>query len=184
MTQKTNRFILREQTNDVHARLENAVGEFTNAETYIRYLQGMMIFRERVERELASAAASATIDGWTPGEIAPLLRQDLEDLGRITPEAVSGLDLPNDRQGLLCVLYVLEGSGLGARLLTRRAEKLGYSPSFGARHLASQISRADSWNSLLGLLDEIATSDIDRTVQAARMTFKVAIDVFERQDCQ
>ncbi|MBW9054424.1 biliverdin-producing heme oxygenase [Rhizobium mesosinicum] len=180
MTQKTNRFILRERTNDVHATLESAVGQFSDAETYIRYLRGMMTFRETIERQLVSAAASVVIHGWLPGEIAPLLRKDLEDLGQIKPKAASSFDLPNDRQGLLGVLYVLEGSGLGARVLTRRAEKLGYSPSFGARHLASQISRADSWNSLLGLLDEIATSDIDRTVQAARMTFKVAIDVFER----
>ena len=179
MTQKTNRFILRERTNDVHVRLENAVGEFTNAETYIRYLEGMMIFRKGIERGLASAAASAKIDGWRLGEIAPLLRQDLEDLGRIIPKAVLGFDLPHDRQGLLGVLYVLEGSGLGARVLKRRAGILGYSSSFGARHLASQMSRADSWNLLLSLLDEIATSDIDRTVQAARMTFEVAIDVFE-----
>lgn len=179
MTQRTNRFILRERTNDVHVRLENAIGKFTNAGTYLRYLQGMTLFRERVERELGSAATCATIDGWKPGEIAHLLRRDLEDLGRVMPKAVSGFNVPRDRQSLLGVFYVLEGSGLGARVLTRRAEILGFSSSFGARHLASQTSRAASWESLLDLLDEIVPSEMDRTVKAARLTFEVAIDAFE-----
>ena len=179
----TNRFVLRERTNEVHGRLEKAVGEFTDARTYIRYLEGMRIFRQVVERDLPFTGAVATADNWKPIAIAPLLRQDLEDLGRKTPcAAAMAFDLPSDREELLGVLYVLEGSGLGARVLMRRAALLGFSSNYGARHLAVQASRADSWNSLLKLLDEIASADIERTVRAARMTFEAALHAFNSKD--
>ena len=78
----------------------------------------------------------------------------------------------------LGVLYVLEGSALGARLLLRRAEALGMNSKFGARHLALQTAMPTAWPNFLSIL-EAASLDIAQEAEcvgAAIATFTL----FER----
>lgn len=178
MVQKGSRFALRELTRDDHERLDALVGEFTDKEAYLRYLEGMAAFRGAVERRLAEIDYHETLDGWKPGLISAELAQDLRDLGQEAPRTMPAIDLPSDRDGLLGVLYVLEGSSLGARLLVRRAAELGLTADHGARHLAAQTARPEAWQAFVALLDGLAPFGIDKAAAAARMTFAAAIDAF------
>ncbi|MGV3552441.1 biliverdin-producing heme oxygenase [Rhizobium sp.] len=178
MTDKGSRFSLRDLTRDDHERLDALVGDFTDDDAYARYLTGMTVFRDRVERRLSEIDYPHTFGEWRPGLIADELKQDLADLGHDVPDNATPFDLPLDRDGLLGVLYVLEGSSLGARLLVRRAAELGYSADHGARHLAAQTSRPQTWSTFVAMLDGLAPSGLEKAAQAARMTFAAAIDAF------
>lgn len=178
MTHQGSRFALRELTRDDHERLDALVGAFSNTDAYRRYLEGMTAFRGAIERELARVDYPDGFGDWRPGFILSELEQDLRDLGRDTPDAAQTFDLPDDRESLLGVLYVLEGSSLGARLLVRRAAALGFSAEHGARHLAAQTARPESWGAFVALLDGIAPVGLERAGAAARRTFQAAIDAF------
>lgn len=185
MTQQGSRFALRELTRDDHEKLDDLVGEFSDTAAYARYLAGMTAFRGVVERRLADIDYPDSFGGWRPNFILPALRQDLRDLGRNVPSRAGAFDAPGDRESLLGILYVLEGSALGARLLVRRAAALGFSAEHGARHLAAQTSRPESWSFLVTLLDGILTpAGLERAAHAARLTFCAAIDAFTGIGCR
>lgn len=182
MRQSGSRFVLRELTRSDHERLDGLVGEFNDTAAYLRYLGGMAAFRGSIERSLAAADYPESFDDWRPGLIFAELAQDLNDLGAQPPHQDVPFGLPADREGLLGVLYVLEGSALGARLLIRRAAALGFSADHGARHLTAQTSRPESWTRFVSLLDGLPAASIDRAAEAARMTFLAAIEAFSRMD--
>jgi heme oxygenase len=175
------RIALRNMTKGEHEKLDSITGEFFDADSYMRYLRGMAAFREGVECGLGRVDFSDGFGRWRPGMILPQLKLDLMDLGHRTSYSPVIFDMPEDRAGLLGVLYVLEGSSLGARLLARRAAAIGYSPDFGARHLAAQTSRREAWTTLVGLLSDLDPADTGKAVEAARITFLAAIDAFTRE---
>jgi heme oxygenase (biliverdin-IX-beta and delta-forming) len=76
------------------------------------------------------------------------------------------------------LLYVLEGSSLGARLIARQASRLGFDESFGARHLALQARSLENWRIFLGLLEAVEPLDMSRAVNAAILTFRSAALAF------
>lgn len=172
------RLALRVSTRSDHETLDGIVGAFSDTGSYARYLAGMTAFRGAVERGLADVDYPDSFGGWRPAMILPQLKQDLLDIGRPAPCSTRAFEVPEDRHSLLGVLYVMEGSSLGARLLCRRAAALGYSADHGARHLAAQTARPEAWKMLVTLLDAITPPDTSKAVQAARMTFRAAIDAF------
>jgi heme oxygenase (biliverdin-IX-beta and delta-forming) len=174
------RIALRNMTKGEHEKLDSIIGEFFDADSYARYLRGMAAFREGVEHRLSLADFPGGFGRWWPNTILPQLKRDLTDLGQQTSYAPVNFDIPEDTISLLGVLYVLEGSSLGARLLARRAAAIGYSADFGARHLAAQTSRPDAWTALVRLLSDIKPADNDKAIEAARKTFLAAIDAFTR----
>jgi heme oxygenase (biliverdin-IX-beta and delta-forming) len=172
------RFALRDLTKGEHEKLDSIIGKFSDAGSYARYLQGMTAFRGAVEDRLAKVEYPKSFGSWRPGMILSELEQDLTDINLSPPHSYAIFEVPEDRGSLLGVLYVLEGSSLGARLLSRRAAAIGYSPNHGARHLAAQTSRPEAWKAFVALLNGMAPVDTDMAVEAARMTFRVAIDAF------
>lgn len=178
MNEAGNRFALRDLTRGDHERLDALVGHFGDSKSYLRYIEGMAAFRTPVERELSGIDLAARFGTWRPGLIAAELTQDLRDLDRVAPTEEGTFHLPRDRDGLLGVLYVLEGSALGARVLVRRAAALGFTAEHGARHLAAQTSRPQAWPQFVALLEDAGPAAIERAVEAARMTFAAAIDAF------
>ncbi|MDY6962674.1 MAG: biliverdin-producing heme oxygenase, partial [Pseudomonadota bacterium] len=84
-----------------------------------------------------------------------------------------------DLESLLGTLYVIEGSSLGARVLYRRAQKLGLTEIFGARHLAAQAQSGERWKRLLELLEAAPELDLDRTVEASEAMFFAVGQAFE-----
>jgi heme oxygenase len=102
----------------------------------------------------------------------PLVR-DLDDL-QAEPLPDVPFAMAFDVAGVLGTLYVLEGSGLGARVLFKDALKLGLSQHYGARHLAMQAASLGAWHALLARLESAHEADIDQIADAAILVFDTA----------
>lgn len=129
MTTDTLRKTLMQGTRDLHEQLDRGIGALQSEGEYRRFLIGSHAFRAALEPALMPAC------GWQAVELAPTLRADLADLGLTAAPAPAAprLDGVAAQAG---ALYVVEGSALGARLLYRRAQALGW-----ARRGARGISR-------------------------------------------
>ncbi|GBR11937.1 biliverdin-producing heme oxygenase [Acetobacter oeni] len=173
MTGESRRLTLRMLTRDDHERLDHLIGPLDSLTGYRRYLSGISAFRVAAERAVGAAEWPAFLRGWQPAEVSPQMAADLADLGeRMAPCPV--MPVPGGPAGLAGLLYVLEGSALGARVLVRRAGVLGLSGTFGARHLAAQIAAPGTWRTFTERLDEPAEFDVDSAGQAAREAFRLA----------
>jgi heme oxygenase len=178
MNEAGNRFALRDRTRGDHERLDALVGHFGDGKSYIRYLEGMAAFRAPVEAALSRIDLAGRFGDWQPVFISAELARDLRDLGRPDVATDRPFLLPSDRDGLLGVLYVLEGSSLGARLLVRRAAAIGFNAEHGARHLVAQTARPQAWAQFITLLDSVSPAGMERAIEAARATFATAINAF------
>ena len=163
---------LRQATADIHERLDRTVGQFDDRTSYRLYLENTFRFRHSVEPALAGHPL------WPVQSLIPDLRQDLEDFG--LSASVSEVAVPplSDPAAQIGALYVLEGSGLGARLLFRRAEALGLDAQFGARHLATQIGDPNRWRRFVALLDGAEDIDRSQAVAGAHAVFETALALY------
>lgn len=165
------RAALRNGTAEAHEELDRLVGSFATVSEYGTFVMRSLRFRQVAE----AAVAGAKI--WRVEPLVSALRQDLSDL-RLPATPLNALELTlaseSERMG---ALYVLEGSALGGRLLLRRAQALGFSERFGARHLAYQTGDAGRWKAFLAILGG-DTFDHDAAVGAARRTFDAAIAIY------
>lgn len=178
MQKDNRRWQLRERTTRAHQGLDSMIGALDSENAYCAYLSGMAAFRLGVEPLLAAERLPPALAGYQPSLIGAELLRDLDDLGleRPAPAAISGIgDSGADMFG---VLYVLEGSALGARLLVKSARKLGFDGSRGARHLVRQSAELDNWRDYLKRLDDLDELDIERAADAASRTFDVARGAF------
>jgi heme oxygenase len=185
--ESTRRHRLRDATRDSHKRVDDlvqAAGFLACRERYPAFLQGSWFARVRLERILDEYQAIRLFHQWPKRRIAELLRRDYRDVtGRDLDEIGSppaAVPLLSSAE-LLGILYVLEGSSLGARLIARTATSMGFGPTWGARHLARQNESQDAWTSYLAKLEEYPMSDTDeeRCVSAASQTFRLFEQAFE-----
>lgn len=168
------RHILRAGTSALHHQLDNAVGEFDSRRSYADYVQKTHRFRAAIEAELGSEDEAE----WNVDPVADLAANDLGDLG-VATLADARFSMSNLTQASrLGALYVLEGSSLGARLLLRRAESLGLSADFGARHLAQQASDHQRWRSFLDQLESVPAELQDHALSAAESVFAFALSIY------
>jgi heme oxygenase (biliverdin-IX-beta and delta-forming) len=165
------RELLRSDTREIHQRLDDHVGGFETREDYADFVERSLRFRAVAELSCSGYPA------WTPLLLADDLRHDLGDLG-LSPASgpVEGLDLPTSA-AKLGGLYVLEGSALGARLLMRRAESLGLTDQYGARHLAHQTGDATRWKRFVAVLDR-DDEDPEAVLAGALAVFEHALDTY------
>lgn len=165
------RFVLRRTTAAAHERLETLIGPITCLATYGRYLRGTYAFRAPLEAAASrrSFAQSNALPNWRPTLIAAELEGDMRDLDLDEP-AVAHFEPPAKDWHALGVLYVLEGSNLGARVLEKEAKKLGLDATFGARHLSAQTSA--NWPAFLALLESCDLDEFDDVAQSAVRTFE------------
>lgn len=178
MQKDSRRWQLRERTTQAHQALDSLIGAFDSEAAYRAYLSGMAAFRLGVEPLLAPDRLPPALAGYEPSLIGAELLLDLDDLGlqRPAPAAMPGIGESGD--DMFGVLYVLEGSALGARLLVQSAGKLGFDGSHGARHLVRQSAELDNWRDYLKRLDEADGLDIERAADAAARTFAAAQAAF------
>ena len=171
------RFFLREETRAAHNALDELVGPLETLESYSVFVAGLYRFRGAIEAALRDLDWPAAFGGWRPLYIDALLAADLIDLDR-SPVRPAATRLSNDIASLLGVSYVLEGSALGARLISRRAAALGLNDRYGARHLAAQTAELTNWRAFLNLAENLAENppgvDRPRAVQAANESFAAA----------
>jgi len=180
MTHNSRRLLLRERTSDAHAALDATVGTLNSIAAYRRYVAALHAFRAPVEAQLAASAWPGNVDRLPADGLTHLLEADMRDVGLDLPnpprEAVTPLD---GIEELLGVLYVLEGSSLGAHILYRQAKALGFTAEHGARHLAHQTASPARWRGFLGLLEAAGFPDgMDRCVRTSVATFARAQRAF------
>ncbi|MFN7104341.1 MAG: biliverdin-producing heme oxygenase [Pseudorhizobium sp.] len=183
MTSSTRRFLVRDRTSLSHAKVEATVGSFDTLDAYRRYLRGSYIFRSALDASMTGVIMPEQLLLWSgPDVMTELMRLDMADLDMALPVAGGVGRMPSigpDLESLLGTLYVIEGSSLGARVLYRRAQKLGLSEVFGARHLAAQAQSGERWKRLLELLEAAPELDLDRTVEASEAMFFAVGQAFE-----
>ncbi len=165
------RFALKRATNEAHERVEGVVrdaGMFETREGFRRYLAAIYEMRVRYERLLDLNQAERVWTDYPTRKIAGLIAEDIEDLGGI-PMSSEPADKKTYSAGeLLGMLYVLEGSSLGARVLVKSVADMGLSASFGARHLFRQAEDRGAWRSFL---DALSASPEPPCHDTARATF-------------
>jgi len=178
MDQGLRRWQLRERTAHAHAVVDAAVGAFGDIGEYGRYLGAMYRFRMPIERDLERIPWPEAMGDWRPRQVSAAIAADLNDLGLPIPEADAPPTLTDD--GLMGMLYVLEGSILGSQVLYRRAQQLGLSATHGARHLALQAGGIDEWRGFLALLEVAEPFDLERATAASLATFAAAERAFQK----
>lgn len=181
MDHETRRFFLRAATHSDHQELDQLIGPLTSEAAYRRYLKSLAAFRAGAEQAIRAAAWPDALSSWAPASLTPLMQADLQDL-RETSAPVPALAPPASVSALLGMLYVLEGSSLGARLLAKQVSTLGFTKDFGARHLAVQTASPDNWQAFLRLLDAAPEWDAKAAAAAAHTLFRYAIDAVRRTD--
>lgn len=183
MTYSARRFLVRDRTSSSHAKVEATVGAFEDLDGYRRYLRGSYVFRNSLYGTMTGLRWPEQFALWAdPDGLRELMRNDMEDLAMDPSPPLFALQMPpisSDLEGLLGMLYVVEGSSLGARILFRRAQKLGLSGSFGARHLSAQADSVERWRRVLELLESAPELDLDRLVAASETTFVAVERAFE-----
>ncbi|MFT8643109.1 biliverdin-producing heme oxygenase [Gluconacetobacter sp.] len=173
MYQPANRSRLRDATHSRHVILDTLVGRIDSAAAYLAYLSGIAAFRISAEQALRAAPWPDILQGWQPQHLTPLLMQDLADLALPPPPpiAMPPLETAPATAGML---YVLEGSSLGARILVRQAADQGFTATHGARHLAAQADRHSPWKDFVSRLDRLPAGSCAAD-RAAMQTFDSAI---------
>ncbi len=172
MQQSSLRLALRQHTEDIHRRLDAAVGAFHDLSSYGAFVSDSLRFRQMVEPALGPAGS------WEPQSLLAELRLDGEDLSLPAGDAPDTIAPLSDDSARLGALYVLEGSALGAHVLFERARALGLGAERGARHLAKQIGAPGRWRQFVSHLD--ARDDLDRAavLAGANAVFETAFSVY------
>lgn len=181
MPERSRRALLRESTSEAHAALDTMIGPFDTLQSYRSYLVGMASFRRVVENRMSAADWPRALESWDFERFSPLIDEDLRDLRIEAPQMIETPMSPGSVEDFLGMLYVLEGSALGSRLLYKRAQALGYGADFGARHLAVQARPSGRWPAFLKLLEDVEAIDMDRVAAASRATFNIAEKAFRQE---
>ncbi|MFT4118307.1 MAG: biliverdin-producing heme oxygenase [Bradyrhizobium sp.] len=165
-------------TDDQHAQLDEsfkALDAFADRERYGSFVQAQHLFYRDLDPLYSDERLGELIPGLANSARLHLLERDLADLG-LAP-AIAEEDREFDRlvdadlPTAIGWLYVAEGAKLGAALLLRRADELGLSEAFGARHLAAAPDgRSLPWKTFAGAVDALSLSDDEdaRAIDGAR----------------
>lgn len=172
MQSSARRQTLRAGTDDLHRLLDDQLGDLTRPRDYHRYLSGTWAFRRALEPVLTAALSDAG-QSWRLLPLAADLQADLHDLDHPLPALppVPELTHPASHAG---ALYVLEGSSLGARLISARVSVFGFGATHAARHLALQTADKTRFRTFMDWL-ETAPFDPWTSTEAARAIFRMAL---------
>lgn len=182
---------LKTGTQDIHRSLEERVpllDPHLRLSTYLSFLQAMWGIYTPMEKQLRREMESAK--GLGPEDMdrrykSQWLRSDLSTLGQRSDEIdrlplTSFLPQVDTPARLWGCLYVLEGSTLGGRVLTRHVcQTLAVSPESGARFLASYGPEVGGmWNCFQTALRARVSSpeSIAEATASARATFTAFYD--------
>jgi heme oxygenase len=156
-----------------------AQNPFDNRERYGRFVKVQHQFHRDIDALYFSPELSQLLPHLADRRRLDLIEQDLSDLGIVPAVARGAPEFGRDHAGIdlptaLGWLYVAEGSNLGAAFLLKEAEKLGFSESFGARHLAAAPEgRGLHWKTFTAALDAVNLSDAEeeRVIAGAHAAF-------------
>jgi heme oxygenase (biliverdin-IX-beta and delta-forming) len=172
---------LKEGTSEIHRRIEERVPVFRDGfvrADYVRLLERFYGFWGPLEAELARLNVlrdkALDLEGRLKGA---LLQQDLHFLGREPANVPRCHNLPavDTFQRALGCLYVMEGSTLGARIISRRLEEhLQFVDGSGASFFnAYGAATGRNWNAFRRfVIARVTPEDTAEIVAAARQTFQ------------
>jgi heme oxygenase len=169
---------LRSETRVWHDRVDTAFEQFDLAiePGYRSFLEAHALVVPGCEQHLVKSECSRRFPGWTGAWRAPALWSDLRAMGvveHVAPVvAQNRVPLSATDPGLVGMMYVLEGSRLGGRVLARRVET-GSTPR--ARSATRYLSEDGgvSWRAFLDRLEALEFSDCETEAALA-----AAIQVF------
>lgn len=167
----TIRDFLRSETAGLHAQLDAMVEPlFATPQGYRSYLAANHGFRSAIE-------PAAHAEGWAVQHLVPFIAQDLADLSTeaLPPQGTLEAASAGHMAGRL---YVLEGSAVGARLLYRQAQSMGFAQGFGARHLHAQQDDRLRWRAFLAWLEGQSDIGMDEARAGAVECFALAIRAY------
>ena len=159
---------LRGATNTAHVRLDARFAKgLQTAARYRTYIVGMQAFIANAERALASANLGPTWRAWRDPSRTPWLDEDLLalDLPALPDGPLLAIDTDADAAGLL---YVIEGSALGATQLLGDAQALGHGPGTGATFLCRHggFGAGKRWRAFVAALEN---ADFDDAAERAML---------------
>lgn len=172
------RTALRQATHDLHCELDALASslDLRRRNDYCRYLLANASAVIGVEIALEASSVETLFTDWSERRRRFALAQDLHALELTAdPVTVEHRLTPSMMYG---VLYVLEGSRLGAQTLLPRVDQSRDQSVLAARHfLRSNDPKA--WRTFLRAL-EAAPGDVDERamLEAARYTFSLFKDAF------
>lgn len=174
------RGLLRQATSSLHAELDTQVTSLLNGgeRGYVAFLRGSAGAVFPIEHALEAARIASILPDWKQHSRRQALSLDLADFEAIPEDVLSFPDIHSDAFGL-GVLYVLEGSRLGASLLARR---LSESPSKRVRTATRYLNHGTGqrlWPRFLECLEttqsvRLATHEAIAGAQCAFATFTAA----------
>jgi heme oxygenase len=148
--------LLRAQTADLHAELDRLMAPLlaNGSAGYADFLQRSAAAVFPLETLLAAAHVQTVLPDWPLRIRGPVLRLDLRDLG-VSEPSVGGSSRFVGEAFLFGVLYVLEGSRLGAKALLAEMKRGEDFPSCPTRYLAHGQGQP-LWPSFLARLNASA----------------------------
>lgn len=184
MTTESQRPALRSQrlnsiTHAPHEKLDHAVkahAPFATKASFTRFVVAQYLFQNELLALYRDPQLIALIPDLAQRCRAEQAAADLSDLNTALPAPVAGAVHEPSVAHALGWLFVSEGSKLGAAFLIKRAEALGLSERFGARHLGEpEGGRAAGWKAFIRTLDEL-----DLTAEQEAELDQGALVAFER----
>lgn len=173
------RTLLRAATADLHSAVDARFsGDFeSDRESYVGFLTALARVVPALEAGLEAGGVESLLPDWPERRRAAALRNDLDELGATMPEA-KPVAPPHGEAELLGMLYVLEGSRLGGKLLLRRAlDNPDPAVRAATRYLSHGADR-DLWPRFLECLESspaVAAHPQD-AVRGARIAFGLFSD--------
>lgn len=166
--------MLRAATADLHAEVDARFAGSFEGDTadYAGFLSAMAAVLLPLERALEGANVHRAVPDWDQRRRACLLLDDLQALGAAPPRELDPPSVGGEARQL-GIVYVLEGSRLGGKLLLRRA--LGHPDArvrTATRYLSHGAGR-DLWSSFLLRLEAspAVNGAPDEAVAGARAAF-------------
>lgn len=166
--------LLRAATADLHAAVDARFSADFDSDgaAYGRFLTALGSVVPPLEAALEAAGVERLLQDWPRRRRSPALRSDLRTLDLVVPVPLP-VPPPRGEAGLFGMLYVLEGSRLGGKLLLRRALA---NPDPRVRSATRYLGHGDGgelWRAFLRRLESSAAVACapDAAVAGAREAF-------------
>lgn len=177
---------LRGATNTAHVRLDTRFAQGIRTPVQYRtYVLGMHAFVANAERALARAELRPTWRAWRDPARTGWLDEDLSAIGLSALADGPPMSVANDA-GAAGLMYVIEGSALGATQLLGDAQALGHGPGTGATFLSRHggFGAGKRWRAFVSALE---SADFDpgserAMLESAARAFACAEHEFHRAE--
>ena len=170
---------LKSRTDAVHARLDADLSTFdlTQLDEYRAFLAVHRLALPVLERAIAESEFSLRLPAWDGSQREDALAADLEGTGQQTPAATTQPKLTTEHAW--GVAYVLEGSRLGGKVLTRRAMR---SADERVRENTKFLSHRGTirWPEFIAKMEValVGAASRERALDGAMLAFQTYTDAF------